>query len=82
MTDGPEDNVNDPFDDELDAAMMDAADLVARAKAVGLHKLELPISDQSTQWIVTVKKVDMGEHQEPSSDGNGARLGQRYGKMP
>jgi hypothetical protein len=48
-----------------------AAELVARAKRIGMAKLELPIKDESTQWTVTVKRADLTEHQVHSADGHG-----------
>ena len=48
---------NDPFDDELDAAVIAAAEMVACAKTVGLTELEFPIPDESCVWAVTVKKM-------------------------
>jgi hypothetical protein len=82
MADDPEDNQNDPIDDELDAAMMSAADLVIRAKTIGLNKLELPIKDESSEWTVTVKRAGTSEYERPGVDGHGANGGQRDGKMP
>jgi hypothetical protein len=73
--------LNDPLDDELADAMMVAAELVARAKRIGLEKLELPINDQSSVWTVTVKKAGIREHLVPGSDGDGANRGQHDGKM-
>jgi hypothetical protein len=75
MTDDPEDNENDPLDDELGDAMMVAAELVARAKRIGMAKLELPIQDESTVWTVTVKRAGIREYEEPSVDGHGASGG-------
>ena len=48
---------NDPFDDKLDAAIIAAAELVARTKIVGLSELELPVPDESGVWAVRVKKL-------------------------
>ena len=45
-----------PFDDELEAALIAAEDIVARAKAVDLVKLEFVIQDESGEWSITVKK--------------------------
>jgi hypothetical protein len=52
---------NDPFDDELDAAVIAADELVAHARAVGIEELELPIPDDSGVWAVTVKKLKIRE---------------------
>jgi hypothetical protein len=82
MADGSDDDQNDPIDDELDDAMMVAAELVARAKQMGLDKLELPVNDESSVWTVTVKKAGIREHLLPSSDGDGANAGQNDGTMP
>jgi hypothetical protein len=49
---------NDPIDDELEEAMMVAAELVSRAKRLGMPKLELPIRDEVTTWRVTVSKME------------------------
>jgi hypothetical protein len=81
MSQDPDDYVNDPIDDELDEAMMVAAELVARAKRIGMAKLELPIQDESSEWTVTVKRSGLREHGEPSADGHGANGGQRDGKV-
>jgi hypothetical protein len=81
MSQDPDDYVNDPIDDELDEAMMVAAELVARAKRIGMAKLELPIQDESSEWTVTVKRSGLREHEEPSADGHGANGGQRDGKV-
>jgi hypothetical protein len=83
MSDEPDDDLNDlndPIDDELDDAVMLAAELVARAKKIGMAKLELPITDQSGLWTVTVKRADMQEQVEPTADGHGANGGHRDGK--
>ena len=48
---------NDPFDDEMDAAVMAAAELIARTKTVGLTELELPLVDEDCAWVVTVKRI-------------------------
>jgi hypothetical protein len=55
----PEDSdfANDPLDDELDAAVLAAAELIAHAKTVGLAELQLPVVDESNVWAVTVKKM-------------------------
>jgi hypothetical protein len=52
-----EDFPNDPFDDEFDAAVMAAAELIAHTKNVGLEQLELPLIDENGVWIVTVKRM-------------------------
>jgi hypothetical protein len=57
MKDDPQDFPNDPFDDELDAAVLAAAELIARTKRVGLAELELPLVDENCTWIVTVKRM-------------------------
>jgi hypothetical protein len=72
---------NDPIDDELDDAVMLAAELVARAKRIGTASLELPVRDESNLWTVTVMRADLREHQVPSADGNGANRGQHDGKV-
>jgi len=81
MSQEPDDDQNDPIDDELDDAMIVAAELVLRAKKIGMAKLELPIRDEFTVWTVTVKRADLTEHQVPNADGNGADHVQRDGKM-
>jgi hypothetical protein len=81
MSQEPDDYVNDPIDDELDEAMMVAAELVVRAKRIGMAKLELPVEHESTVWTVTVKRTGIGEHEEPGADGHGANGGRRDGKM-
>lgn len=48
---------NDPFDEELAAALMAAAQLIECTKSVGLMELELPIPDESGVWAVTVKRL-------------------------
>jgi hypothetical protein len=48
---------NDPFDDEMAAAVMAAAELIARTKTVGLTELELPLVDEDCAWVVTVKRI-------------------------
>jgi len=60
MKDDPQDFPNDPFDDELDAAVLAAAELIARTKRVGMTELELPLIDENYTWVVTVKR--MGIH--------------------
>jgi hypothetical protein len=40
LNDPPDDNLNDPIDDELNDAVMLAVELVARAKRIGMAKLE------------------------------------------
>jgi hypothetical protein len=57
MEQEPQNFPNDPFDDELDAAVVAAAELVAHAKIVGLTELELAVPDESGVWAVTVKKL-------------------------
>jgi hypothetical protein len=52
---------NDPFDDELDAAVLAAAELVVHTKTVGLTALEIPIMDESGIWEVTVKKLGISD---------------------
>jgi hypothetical protein len=52
-----EDFPDDPLDDELDAAVLAAAELIAHAKTVGLTELDLPIVDEASVWVVTVKKM-------------------------
>jgi hypothetical protein len=76
MTDEPDDYLNDPIDDEFDAAVLAAEELVIRTRTVGLDKLELRIPDQSGSWTVTVRKTGTRGPEEPSADGhsgNGAR---------
>ena len=72
---------NDPIDDELDDAVMLAAEFVARAKRIGTASLELPVRDESNLWTVTVMRADLREHQVPRADGNGANRGQHDGKV-
>ena len=81
MTDHPDDDLNDPIDDELNDAVMSAAELVACVKRIGMAKLEFPIKDESAVWTVTVKRAGLTEHQVPSADGHGADRGQHDGKM-
>jgi hypothetical protein len=69
MSDEHDDYPNDPIDDEMDEAVMTAAELVARVKRIGTAKLELPISDGSNEWIVTVKKRGNDTGQAFTSDG-------------
>ena len=57
MRDQSGDAPNDPFDDELDAAVLAATELVSHTKKVGLAELELPIPDESCVWKVTVTKM-------------------------
>jgi hypothetical protein len=57
MKDDPQDFPNDPFDDELDAAVLAAAELIARTKRVDLAELELPLVDENCTWIVAVKRM-------------------------
>jgi hypothetical protein len=57
----PDEFPNDPFDDELDAALMAAAELVSRTKTVGLDELELPIVDETAVWQVNVKRLGIRE---------------------
>jgi hypothetical protein len=71
---------NDPIADEPDDAVMLAAELVTRAKRIEMASLELPVSDESNLWTVTVKRADLREHQVPSAEGNGANRGQHDGK--
>jgi hypothetical protein len=52
-----EDFPDDPLDEELDAAVLAAAELIAHAKTVGLTELDLPIVDEASVWVVTVKKM-------------------------
>jgi hypothetical protein len=51
------DDPNDPLDDELDAAMISALELVAHVKQMQSTELELPVVDDSGAWIVTVKRM-------------------------
>jgi hypothetical protein len=81
MSDERDDDVNDPIDDEMDAAVMAAAELVIRAKTVGLEKLELQIPDQEGSWTVVVKKSSLREYKVPGADGHGANGGQHDGKI-
>jgi hypothetical protein len=62
--------------------MMAAAELVARTKRIGMDKLELPVHDESSAWIVTVRKGGIREHTLSNSDGDSANAGQNDGKMP
>jgi hypothetical protein len=57
MKNDPQDFPNDPFDDELDAAVLAATELIARTKRVGMTELELPLIDENYTWVVTVKRV-------------------------
>jgi len=57
MRDEPGDHPNDPFDDELDSAMIAAVELVVHIKRMQSVELELPIVDESCLWTVTVKKM-------------------------
>jgi len=57
MRDESQDFPNDPFDDELDAAVLAAAELIMRTKRVGLTELELPLIDENCAWVVTVKRL-------------------------
>jgi hypothetical protein len=52
---------NDPFDDELDNALVAGAQLIAHIKRLGATELELPIVDDSGVWIVTVKRMGIQE---------------------
>jgi hypothetical protein len=73
MNDNPDDSVNDPIDDEMEAATMVAAELVARAKRLRMPKLELPIKDEAAAWKVTVSKMEItaypGSSQDPRNRG-------------
>jgi hypothetical protein len=57
MRDDLQDFPNDPFDDELEAAALAAAELIAHTKRVGLTELELPLVDEDGTWVVTVKRL-------------------------
>jgi hypothetical protein len=81
MSNDPDDYLNDPIDDELDAAVKAAEELVIRAKTVGLEKLELRIPDQSALWTVTVKKSGIEEQMVPGAEGHSANGGKHDGKM-
>jgi hypothetical protein len=52
---------NDPFDDELDAAVIAAVELVARAKTVGLAELEFPIVDEASVWAISIKQMGISD---------------------
>jgi hypothetical protein len=73
MSDGPDHSGNSPIDDELDAAVMIAAELVSRVKRVGMTRLEVPIKDEFDTWIVTVRKRETaaygGSNGEPGNHG-------------
>jgi hypothetical protein len=55
--DNEPDEPNDPFDDELDNALVAGAQLIAHIKRIGATKLELPIVDDSGVWILTVERM-------------------------
>jgi hypothetical protein len=61
MRDEPEDQPNDPFDGELDSAMITAVELVAHVKRMQSVEVELPILDESCLWMVTVKRMGIRE---------------------
>jgi hypothetical protein len=55
------DGMEDPFDDEMDGAMIAAVELVARVKRMQSIEIELPVVDESCMWIVTVKRMGIRE---------------------
>jgi hypothetical protein len=61
MSKEPDEELNDPFDDEFDAAILAATELVSRTKTVGLAELEIPILDESCVWKVTVTKMGISD---------------------
>ena len=71
--DGRDDYENDPFDDELSAALMAAAELVVHTKKIGLHELEFPLPDDGCVWVVNVRKLGI-------RDGEGHEKPPRLGK--
>jgi hypothetical protein len=63
--DEPDDELNDPFDDEMDGAMLSATQLISHVKRMQSSELELPIMDQSCMWLVTVKRLGISEDELP-----------------
>jgi hypothetical protein len=45
MNNQPEDELNDPFDDEMDSAMIVAAQLITHVKQMHSAELELSVMD-------------------------------------
>jgi hypothetical protein len=61
MNDNSDGYLNDPLDDEFDAAVISAAQLIAHTKRIGLTELELPVEDEAHVWSVVVKRMGIGE---------------------
>jgi hypothetical protein len=73
MIDDHDEDARDPFDDELEDALMLAAELIARVKRVGMTKLQLPIEDEHGTWIVNITKSGVFEkpnYSIPDHDGS------------
>jgi hypothetical protein len=51
------DELNDPLDDELDGAVLVASQLIEHVKRIQSDELELPIIDESSLWLVTIKRM-------------------------
>jgi hypothetical protein len=57
MSDEFDDELNDPFDDELDGAVLAASQLIEHIKRIQSDELELPIIGGSSLWLVTIKRM-------------------------
>ena len=52
-----EEDINDPLDDEFDAAMDAATQLAVHAHRIGMQQLELPVGEDGNVWVVNIRKL-------------------------